>query len=57
MRIEESGQKINQELSLLDPTLDLFEKVEEGIKFYKSSATTIPGGKLVDIAHLLILKT
>ena len=31
MDIEESGQKLNQEWSLLDPMVDLFDKIEEGV--------------------------
>ena len=32
MDIEESEQKIKQKWSLLDPMVDLFEKIEEGVE-------------------------
>ena len=33
MDIEESDQKMKQSWSLLDPMVDLFEKIEEGLEF------------------------
>ena len=33
MDIEESENKMDQEWSLLDPMVDLFEKIEEGVEF------------------------
>ena len=33
MNIEESEQKAKQKWSLLDPMVDLFEKIEEGVEF------------------------
>ena len=57
MDIEESEQKMKQEWSLLDPILDLFEQIEEGVKFAEAASTPIPGSKVVNIAYLLILTT
>ena len=57
MDIEESEQKMKQEWSLLDPMVDLFEKIEEGVGFTEAANTPIPGGKVVNIAYLLILRT
>ena len=57
MEIEESGQKMKQEWSLLDPMVDLFEQIEEGVEFAEAANTPIPGGKVVNIAYLLILRT
>ena len=48
---------MNQEWSLLDPMVDLFEKFEEGVDFAEAAKTPIPGGKVVNIAYLLILRT
>ena len=56
MDIEESEQKIKQEWSLLDPMVDLFEKIEEGVEFAEASNIPTPGGKVVNIAYLLILR-
>ena len=33
MEIEESDQKMKQEWSLLDPMVELFEQIEEGVEF------------------------
>ena len=54
---EESEQKTKQEWSLLDPMVDLFEKIEEGVNFAESANTPIQGGKVVNVAYLLILRT
>ena len=37
--------------------VDLFEKIEEGVEFAEAANTPIPGGKVVNIAYLLILRT
>ena len=55
--IEENEQKMKQEWSLLDPIVDLFEQIEEGLEFSEASNTPILGGKVVNIAYLLILRT
>ena len=57
MDIEESEQKMKQEWSLLDPIVDLFEKIKEVVEFIEAANTPIPGGKVVNIAYLLILRT
>ena len=57
MDIEESEQKMKQEWPLLDTMVDLFEKIEEGVDFSESANTPIPGGKVINIAHLMILRT
>ena len=57
MDIEESDQNMKEEWSLLDPMVDLFEKIKEGVEFEEAANTPIPGGKLVNIAYLLILST
>ena len=57
MDIEESEQKMKQEWSLLDPIVELFEQIEEGVEFAEGANTPIPGGKVVNIAYLLILRT
>ena len=57
MDIEESEQKMKQEWSLLDPMVDLFEQIEEGVEFAEAANTPIPGGKVLNIAYLLILRT
>ena len=56
MDIEESEQIIYQEWSLLDPMVELFEHIEEGVDFSESANTSIPGGKVVNIAYLMILR-
>ena len=55
--MEESEQKIDQEWSLLDPMVDFFEQIVEGVQFVEAANTPIPGGKVVNIAYLLILRT
>ena len=55
--IEESEQKMKQEWSLLDPMVDLFKKIEEGLEFSEAANTPISGGKVVNIAYLLIIIT
>ena len=57
MDIDKSEQKMKQEWSLLDPMVDIFEQIEEGVEFSESANTPIPGGKVVNIAYLLILRT
>ena len=57
MDIEESEQKMNQEWSVLDQMVDLFKQVEEGLEFSEATNTPILGGKEVNIAYLLILRT
>ena len=37
--------------------VELFEKNEEGVEFSEAANTPIPGGKVVNIAYLLILMT
>ena len=48
---------MKQEWSLLDPMVDLFEKIEEVMEFEEAANTPIPGGKVVNVAYLLILRT
>ena len=57
MDIEESDQNMKEEWSLLDPMVDLFEKIKEGVDFEESANIPIPGGKVVNTAYLLILST
>ena len=57
MDMEESEQKTKQEWSLQDPMVDLFEQIEEGVDFEDATNTPITGGKVVNIAYLLILRT
>ena len=57
MDIEESEQKMNQEWSFLDLMVELFEKIKEGVELAEAANTPIPGGKVVNIAYLLILRT
>ena len=37
--------------------VDLFEQIEEGVEFAEAANNHIPGGKVVNIAYLLILRT
>ena len=37
--------------------MDLFEQIEEGMEFVEAANTPISGGKVVNIAYLLILRT
>ena len=39
MDIEESEQKMKKEWSLLEPMVDLFEKIEEGVEFAEAANT------------------
>ena len=48
---------MKQEWLLLEPMVDLFEKIEEGVEFSEAANTPIPGGKVVKIAYLLIIRT
>ena len=57
MNIEEIDQKMKQEWLHLDPMVDLFEKIEEGVEFAGAGNTPTPGRKVVNIAYLLILRT
>ena len=57
MYIENSEQKMKQPWSLLDPMVDLFEQIEEGVEFVEAANNPIPGGKVVSIAYILILRT
>ena len=57
MKIEESEQKKKKNWSLLDPMVDLFEQIEEGVHFSEVANTPIPGGKVVTVAYLLIFIT
>ena len=57
MDIEESEQKMKQEWLLRDPMVDLFEKIVEVVEFAEAANTPVPGGKVVNIAYLLILRT
>ena len=41
---------MNQERSLLDPMVDLFEKIEEEADFEEAANTPFPGGKVVNTA-------
>ena len=56
MDIEESEKKMKQELLFLDPLVDLFEKIDEGVEFVEAASTPTPGGKVVNIAYLKILR-
>ena len=48
---------MKQEWYLLEPMVDLSEKIEEGVEFAEAANTPIPGEKVVNIAYLLILRT
>ena len=37
--------------------VDLFEKIEEGVEFSEAANTPTSGGKVVNIAFLMILRT
>ena len=37
--------------------VDLFENIEEGVEFTEAANTKIPGGKVVNIAYLIVLRT
>ena len=37
--------------------VDLFEQIEEGVEFSEAANNHIPGGKVVNIAYQLILRT
>ena len=56
MVIEEIQHKIKKEWSLLDPMVDLFEKIEEGLEFSEAANTSIPVVKVVNVAYLLTLR-
>ena len=57
MDIEESEKKMKQEWLLLDPMVHLFEQIEEVVDFAETANTPIPGGKVVNIAYLMIIRT
>ena len=48
---------MKQECSLLDPIVEIFEQIEEGVEFVEAANTPISGRKVVNIAYLLILRT
>ena len=56
MDMDESEQKIKQEWSLLDPMVDIFAKIEEGLDFTEADNILIRGGKVVNIAYQLIFR-
>ena len=56
MYIEDNEQKIKKEWLLLDPMVDIFEQNEERVEFAEAAYTPISGGKVVNIAYLLILR-
>ena len=37
--------------------VELFEQIEEGVDLAEAANTPIPGGKVVNVAYLLILST
>ena len=37
--------------------VDLFEKIEEGVEFSEAASIPIPGGKVVNMVYLMILRT
>ena len=37
--------------------VDCFEQIEKGVEFAEAANTPIPGGKVVNIVYLLILRT
>ena len=45
MDIEDSEQEMKQEWSLLDPMVDLFEQIEEGVEFAEAANTPILRGE------------
>ena len=49
-------KKIKQEWSLPEPMVELFEKIEEGVEFSEATNDPLPGGKVVNIAYLPILR-
>ena len=55
--IEETEQKMKQEWYLLDQMVYLFEQIEEGVEFLEAANTPIPGGEVVNISYLLIIRT
>ena len=57
METEENEQNMNQEWSLLDPMVDLFEKIGEGLDFMEATNNSTPWVKEVNISYLLILRT
>ena len=48
---------MKQEWLLIDPMVDLFDQIEEGVEFAESANPPIPGGKVVTIAYLMIIRT
>ena len=37
--------------------VDLFEQIEEVVEFAEAANTPIPGGKVVNVAYLVIIRT
>ena len=48
---------MKQKSFLLYPTVDLFEKIEEGMEILEAANTPLPEGRMVNITYLLILRT
>ena len=48
---------MKKEWSLLDPMVELYEKIEEGVGFAEAANTPTPGGEVVNITYLLIIRT
>ena len=48
---------MKQEWLLLDPMMELFEKIEEVVEFKEAANTPIPVGKVFNIAYLMTLRT
>ena len=48
---------MNQECSIIEPMVDIFEQIEQGVEFVEAANTPIPEGKVVNIDYLLILRT
>ena len=48
---------MNQEWLILDPMVDLFEKIEEGLELSEAANTPTPKGKVINTAYLMILRT
>ena len=48
---------MNQEWLLIDPMVELLEQIEEGVEFAEAANIPILGGKVINIAYLLILST
>ena len=55
--MEESESMIKQLCSLLYSMVDIFEQIDKRLEFAEAANAPIPGGKVVNIAYLLILRT